>query len=868
MVPCTKFPSVLSFLLAFLVMIPISLGDEPPQTPDEVRRELFDWFDSLGYPDVTDLPFIQCPGIRVRRWAGPIGEAPSFGFLLSRENQCEQVLTLELTKENYDTRPPAFDDHNMILIEMPSKPVDFREYAEEALAVSRGPLVRRNLSDKTTPQVEPVLLFALARFCEQKGHGDIASKLYDRAKQVALDTKSGTVMELKDIYARDLLRHELQKCFRLLRDEDLSRSDVLAAFHKTQNRFAGVPFPSEATVAMDRLAQMVREDDELSQRPLRQTEEKDGVQRWKRLIWQLRDQENGSWRQPISQLPPSFPARKLRDAGPEVIPLLVEAVTDPNLTRDIVILGIEPFPRVVTVGDWAERLLEEKLGREFFDRTDKGSLVSAEGKGEQIQQQIKAWIATAPTMDDKERLTQLAANEQAGETSHLETLAAKYPSAASPYLTARLPSFSSPVDRINLVRSLAETESEEVKQVLLQQLATEQDTQVRLVLASVLGKWRSKDVANAIISDWHLYCDQRTQSESVGIRIGKLLIQTQQPEAVKAVADRLTSVPVLVRLTLLDAIAKSEFGLSESLRVEFLTKALEDTSVDLRLAANWPWLFTSAERVCDHAGRGLNEFDPERFFFATKAPIHVRDCQRMAILQRIQGNDRSPEAAVISPPVNEADRLLVAKWLAATTELDQQQLAREVQDRGLAILPEICRQTEGMTHDEARRERVLPLLQRGVRLVREVRVAEASVPLPLRANTAFASLIGRPIDLNEFGELIDKTVNELPAPAAGMYVSIVRWPDETGLVVYLDLLTSERVHAIEVRSERQFRIKAEFLCNWTEFFRNDESDEMRTFSCHPFLSTKHWLSRISKALERLSITEPIEAGFLLIPSGE
>lgn len=398
-------PAVLRLLSLVAVLATVSWpmdAQNAALTRDD--RELFKWFDSLGYtPDLADKPLVV---IDTGLWTieGGADRVPErrLGFLLSETAEEFTVHLTSATEARYRRRPATAD-----LPAVGMTRANLRAIAE---------LLVRPPGDPGPPSPMTVViprfwrtqatLFMIARACAAAGLDELAHSLVGAA--MTAERNAGTPASLKQELSGTIANQRVAMIFAdferggtrvVLRDEirKLIANFPQADFAKTES--------SPGREMARELERMVAEDMAREKRPV-SVLSLPGRARIAELIYLLRDQHA-----PQRTMPgyPDFvcgwvlsdearracesvdsPVRQLIYFGAAAVPQLIEALDDTRLTRAVHSYRPGMPVQVLRIGDCALQILEAISGQRF---TSQAAALHTQSENERklIKKNIAAW---------------------------------------------------------------------------------------------------------------------------------------------------------------------------------------------------------------------------------------------------------------------------------------------------------------------------------------------------------------------------------------------------------------------------------------------------------------------------------------------
>ncbi|HEY1786044.1 MAG TPA: hypothetical protein VGG30_10865 [Pirellulales bacterium] len=690
-----------------VVLLPASGGSaaEPIYSPEVDRALAFHWFETLGYPDVAKLPFVD---VATGGWSQGADDGPrafhEHGFLLSHEGDRFSILTIGhdrfsmqtigLETQKFTKTGPLTAAGRPVLEHqaVDYEPADLAQFATAALKAATERLTAVNPWYPT----DEAELFVLSWACARQGHDALATDLFDCAASFPDEgaAKQAGRRGLEDRVSDQIAHQEMWRAIVAFGDAAISRQQLLDRFQWIIKTFPHSEHFERAKATATLLAMMIVEDRNHPAQPATgpEWERLDRKEQVAELIVQLRDQNTRQLMQPgscsIFLRPDSdedTPAHRLAKIGFDAVPQLIDALSDPRPTRSVGYLRDFRFSHhVLTVGDCAQQILNQIAGRSFFKFNHTGGYMAQDGRIDSVAAAAREWYAEVLKKGEKQTLIDGATGGDDQSVSQARRLLKKFPDDALPALIAATRAAKIDFNRNQLVGLVHQVPGEPAQEFLLEELRDGPVASTRLVAAkSLQRRGRSEGVA-AMIEHWrakHLPdppCDpgapdpESTDTHDVAI----FLVSRGGVDGVKAVASRFADLPVALRLDIVspfgdapslnvlrtgskDDLARlgtaAESNDNQELRaavVKLLITALDDTQPRKGFAVSWNGASISEPRICDFAGLALNHFDAARFPFDLSASLPERDRGR-AILKNVwlkeQGKPELPLPAAATP---------------------------------------------------------------------------------------------------------------------------------------------------------------------------------------------------------------------------
>jgi len=319
------------------------------------------WFDTLGYPNTKDLPFVK---ISFRKDHDSDENLTYYGFVVAEIQNRLSIFTTDLryvqiSRHELPTYSPSIDK------------VDFRQFVNESIGNAE---IHKKLSSQKfcwelgyelvgpnksllpgMSLTSSTLDFVLARFCLDAGHGDLAIKLAERSILTKRDF-NGLSDQLKDEMVVELGITFNDRITAMLSNRSISRSEIAGRLEWVVQKLPlGRPERQLTIEHLNVLKRMVKEDQQFSISKTRNTISAS------ELVHGLREQTSNEEGKPTNfQNGFKSPKAMLVEFGDDAVPVLIDAVGDDRMTRIVGFSGkTNSQMKVVRVGRLAFQILCE-----------------------------------------------------------------------------------------------------------------------------------------------------------------------------------------------------------------------------------------------------------------------------------------------------------------------------------------------------------------------------------------------------------------------------------------------------------------------------------------------------------------------------
>jgi hypothetical protein len=382
----------LALLTLALAVLPAgsisSRAAQSPTAPDAIA-----WFDTLGYPNAKDLPYVRvATGSWVQTADQPRSNQFVEGFLIREDGDsftvflCNVASSFALGADDVGDRSFAplttvrfvRKDSGPVSEQVRYQRLEFRTVANDVLdrvrqhtSIDDGAL----FDSIWQPVTHRARIFAFARACLQNGLSEVGARLL----QIAADIPIGQTGRVDPGKLRELLQQQLGDAVLNQAEADATVAKVpwnelSKAYSRFESRFPASDRVAYAREAAETLQRMIAEDAAHESKPLAQMSPDEQAAE---NIYQLR---NFALAPPYwstgGPYPVAFerrdgkdvptPVHRLVDLGFSAVPRLIAALDDHTFTRSQVarFKGYE-LPRAMRVSDFARNILSFMSGRNF-----------------------------------------------------------------------------------------------------------------------------------------------------------------------------------------------------------------------------------------------------------------------------------------------------------------------------------------------------------------------------------------------------------------------------------------------------------------------------------------------------------------------
>ena len=668
-------PPLLGIALCFLCF---ARADGSPVSKE--ARECFEWFQTLGYPDVEKASWAEV-------WTGAYaGSVPPkaltlHGFITKSDGEKFTALTDELIPLSLTKSKPDTAAHHRVGYE--KQP--FHSYAAGVLEDLRHPPRENGWRHFGERLGFKARVFFLAYACWVKGDAALAQQLFDEAKKLpsSQNTNSGGKDQPMRLALKIELGHSaMWQAVLLFGDIDswrsrgapdvklMPRRELLGVFRDFVRHYPQSPHMGRAKETVRILEQMVQEDEQhpaLSDEALEKLPVEDQA---KELIFRLRDQNGHQFSQPgacdifdFYRPGGDTAAHRLVKIGYPAAPQLIEALGDERFSRSVGCHRNFYFSHhVLTIGDCAQQILNRIAARSFYTRRSTSSYMSRDNEIAAARKDAEDWWQEFQAKGEKETLIEGISSGQQDPTPSILRLMDKYPDALEGAVVAGAANASKEWFIQSYINAAGTLKTASAADWLRTQMKEAKTLRTRIAAARQLSNHGDSSALAAIISEWQRFTtDSNSSPGGDGLdALVDFLIASGDAGAMNALSkdwdrrginERFEVVKNLGERLETDKLETMRWGLASKppdaaamdVAESLLAHALEDTSVRTGTSGSYGDYQYSNPRICDFALWSMHRLFPDRYAFSPVAEIEQRDNERISAANAWRRNHHQPE---------------------------------------------------------------------------------------------------------------------------------------------------------------------------------------------------------------------------------
>jgi hypothetical protein len=619
-------------------------------------RSDFEWFNTLGFPDVKGSPCVRLENggswtaKGEPRWIDHI-----LAFVLATNAATLKVFTADLSDRSV-TNPSSPKER------MRSGAFEWADLREQAKAQIRELQTRSPEEDAPfrhfhRTSEERTEVFFLAWACWRQGMLHEAQQLYNEAQKLpARIHRHEYNLTFRRALEQDIGHNMMWRAIRELGDPSVSRTEVMRQLETILKNYPHSRHCERARQTAQVLRRMIAEDQAHMALSASNFARLQIEEQARELIYQLRDQ-NGhqvmtpgrcdiflSWSSPTNTA-----AHQLVRLGYPAVPQLIAVLDSETLTRSLGPIRFTDDPDfVLTVGDCAEAILQRITGKSFFVGRSGGdylsnTYMSAARKGSSVRKTAEAWWSNFQKKGEKQALVDAVATGGHDAPAQAELLAHRYPDVATAALVEGAKAATNGFVRASLVHQIGKMGDPSGLDFLRDELVHSPLLESRIAAAFVLRTLDHETAIAAMIKEWLRKPEQTEENEYVWNQVPAFLSGCDSDEAIEALTADIRQRSPRAKYEVVVALGdtnrwswRHEAEPASPKTVEATERALvlllEDKTECFNISFSRNDKGLSDPRVCDLAAWFLSDRWPDRYSFDVRGSLESRNRQRLLSL--------------------------------------------------------------------------------------------------------------------------------------------------------------------------------------------------------------------------------------------
>ncbi len=672
------FNLVTTVLLLVLLCLLCSCHADPSGLSAKAVSD-FEWFSTLGFPDVKG-----CPCVRIENggsWTAkgePVRIEHVTAFVLSTNAGILRLFTADLSDFSVTNASLPKERLGSRAFEW----IDLREQAKTQIQEiqSRPPSEDEPFRHFNRTSEERAEVFVVAWACWRQGLAQEAQRLYDEARKLPTRIHGHEhYRTFRRALEQDLGHNMMWRAITSLGDPSISRADVLKQMDAILKNYPRSEHRERAEKTAKVLRRMIAEDEAHAKAGLMNLSSMPIEGQVAELIYRLRDQ-NGhqmmtpgrsdiflSWRGATNTA-----AHQLVRMGYAAVPQLIAALESDTLTRSLGPIRFSNSPDIVlTVSDCAEAILEKITGKSFFVPQSGKNYMSAAGESSKAHKAAEMWWTQFQKKGEKQTLIESVASASHDAPAQAELLCQRYPDVATAAMIRGAKSATNGSVRASLIEQIGKMGEPSGLDFVKDELLHGPMFEARVAAAFALRAQEHPTAVAAMIKEWRQKPEQTENNEYVWNQVTEFLSGCDSVEAIKALTADIRQRSPRSKYEVVVALGdtnrwswRHEAQPASPKTLEAIEQALvgllEDTTECFNTSFSRNGKGLSDPRICDLAAWFLSDRWPDRYSFDVGGPLETRNRQRLLSLNSWRTAHNLP-AVPVSTPRSITERPKVAR---------------------------------------------------------------------------------------------------------------------------------------------------------------------------------------------------------------
>lgn len=629
------------FILLLSLGFPTVIVNQPPNADDELTKaeeQLIEWYDSLGYPDLSQLPTVS---VATGWWSQSGNDPPTnqfvIAFLKQEEGDDFSVFGLDLVERRFTLTPAGTAPHKAIFFEY----LNLKEVAADQIEQVNNIDPEDHWRRFGKQVSEPMEMLVLARACAANDLNQQAHDLLERAAALPDPRRGrGDADGLLDQLKRDHAHTMMWRAVVNFGNKDVKRPELLKQFEFVVKHFPDSEHHDRATKTIEMLRQMIAEDEEHA-KTAKAVDKLKGDELVAELIFRLRDQNGQQWSQPgscnifLDERGEESPADRLVALGFDAVPLLIKAIDDTRFTRSVGYHRNFCFSHhVLRVGDCAQTILSKIAGKSFYVRKHTNGAMAKDGKTKTTKDLALEWWKEIQNKGEKQVLIEATQKGDSGTMQQARKLVNKYPEEAVAAIGVGILNANGWV-REGLIRLLAQIGDEDAIEIIRTQMLEAPELDSRVTAAhALLDSGESTIAIKTMLDEWKRPRDGKPEFEEQDAiaRLAQFLLKSGSLQGIKSVSEVFHDLSVNTKYEIIESLDEMALVSNESRAAieRFLVDRLLDTDERAGMSGSMNGQSFSDPRICDIAGHILSVLWPQKYQCRMDGTERERDQNRFA----------------------------------------------------------------------------------------------------------------------------------------------------------------------------------------------------------------------------------------------
>ena len=702
--------------LVCLYCIGLVVGCSAPTTKlDTTIRADFEWFSTLGFPDVQNCPCVQLEN--GGHWSSS-GKPESIehihAFVLATNAGKLKLFVTDLsirTVTNADLpKGTTYCDH--------FDRVNLRDAAQtEIVALQHRPAKADPFAHFSQVSEERAEVFVLAWACWRQGLLPEAQQLYQQAKKLPPRIHGhDNLSSFRKALEMDFGHTMMWRVVGDLGDPSVSRQSIMNEVQEIPQKYPPSEYCRQARQMGHVLTRMVAEDQAHARTGSNDLASMPVAQRIPELIYRLRDQNVRQLMIPgrcdifaAYPLTTNTPAHQLVRLGYAAVPDLIATLDSDTFSRSLAYRRFSDAPSIVlTVGDCAAQILEKITGNSFYAPEYGNSYLAEDGQGPATRRKAEAWWAGFQKRGERQTLIDEVSTGGNDAPAQAELLFQRYSDMATATIICGAKAATNSFVRAALVRQIGKIGEPSGLEFLEDEVLHGPLLRARAAAAFSLRRCGVQMATTAMMREWTRASEKDTADQFEWDEVIEFLAGCDSADAVLTLATNLSHYPAAIKLEVISGIGetnrifkrdeKTSFSTTTLAAIEAaLAGALLDTDECLDTSFGRDELTLADPRICDVAAWFLADRWPARYAFDPLGSLSIRNRQRLVCLNAWRAAHNLPPFEIpplrILPPrptVGQVDaaNVISIEWLEDSASPGPDIAARVAKLKGQRLDPQ------------------------------------------------------------------------------------------------------------------------------------------------------------------------------------
>ena len=617
---------------------------------DSKSSQDFEWFATLGFPDVKG-----CPCVRLENGGSwTLDGKPERieyidGFVLATNGG---NLTLFATDLSTRTTTNA-DQPKGRMMSGHFDWVNLRDEARaEITALQNRPAKADPFAHSSRSSEERAEVFVLAWACWRQELFGESQQLYEQAQGMHTRVHShDEFSSFRQALEMDFGHAMMWRAVGNLGDPSVSRQNILKEVQEIPEKYPHSEYCDQARQMARVLTRMIAEDQAHAATGSNDLASLPVAQQVRELIYCLRDQNGHQFTVPGRcdifdgfRRTTNTPAHQLVRLGYAAVPELIASLDSDTVSRSLAERQFSDAPSIVlTVGDCAEQILEKITGKAFYIPQYGNSYMSDEGKGPATRRAAEAWWAGFQRKGERQTLIDAVSAGGHDAPAQAELLCQRYPDIATETMIRGAKVATNDTVCAELVQQIGKMAEPPGIEFLKAEILHGPFLKSRVAAAFSLRQRGDQNSTTAMMREWTRATEKDDSDKFEWNEVIEFLSGCDSVDAVLTLATNLSHCPAQIKLEVISGLGETNRWFRRYEKPRFspatldaieqaLAASLEDTDECYNTSFARDNKSLADPRICDLAAWFLADRWPARYAFDPSGSLGARNRQRLECL--------------------------------------------------------------------------------------------------------------------------------------------------------------------------------------------------------------------------------------------